>query len=103
MAARDVIESAPSGLLDVNGWDLKKAIYLLVKGNAGILEWMRSPIVYQRDQDFVSAFLTLADDVAHRGLIGRTYLHVGQAQWDRFVSADDAVPLKRLFYALRRR
>jgi predicted nucleotidyltransferase len=99
--ARDVIESAPRGLLDVNGWDLQKAIHLLVKGNAVILEWMRSPIVYQGDQDFVSAFLVLADDVAHRGLIASHYLHVGQAQWERFVQDERAVPLKRLFYSLR--
>jgi hypothetical protein len=36
---------------------LKKAVQLLVKGNAVILEWVQSPIVYHADQRFVAEFL----------------------------------------------
>jgi predicted nucleotidyltransferase len=99
--ARDVIESEPKGLLDVNGWDLKKAVHLLVKGNAVILEWAQSPIVYQADQRFVADFLALADRVAHRGLLVSHYLHVAETQWERFVTDRDTAPLKKLFYSLR--
>ena len=31
---RDVIEEAPGPVFDVNGWDLRKALGLLAKGNA---------------------------------------------------------------------
>jgi uncharacterized protein len=102
--ARDVIESPPRGLLDVNGWDLKKAIQLLIKGNAVILEWMQSPIVYRADPLFISDFLALADRVADRGLIASHYFHVAEAQWERFVTdqPNEAIaPLKKLFYSLR--
>src|ERR1700753_208647 len=43
-APRDVIETPLDGLLDVNGWDVTKALRLIVKGNAVVIEWLRSPI-----------------------------------------------------------
>jgi uncharacterized protein len=36
--ARDVIELPLEGDLDANGWDLRKALRLLLKGNAVIVE-----------------------------------------------------------------
>jgi predicted nucleotidyltransferase len=42
---RDVIELPLSSELDINGWDLRKALTLLLKGNAVVLEWLTSPIV----------------------------------------------------------
>ena len=44
--ARDVIETPLEGVFDVNGWDLRKALDLMTRGNATPLEWLRSPIVY---------------------------------------------------------
>ena len=43
---RDVIEFPPDPLLDVNGWDLGKALRLLLKGNAVVIEWLTSPYIY---------------------------------------------------------
>lgn len=43
---RDVIELPISGELDINGWDLRKALALLRNSNPVLLEWLRSPIVY---------------------------------------------------------
>src|SRR6187402_3568147 len=60
-ARRDVVEWAPDGLLDVNGWDLKKAVQLLLKGNAAITEWLGSPMVYRSEPGFADEFLALAD------------------------------------------
>ena len=102
--ARDVIEREPDDLLDVNGWDLKKAIQLLVKGNATITEWMTSPVTYVRAPDLVEDFLALADEIGDRALVGRHYLHVARQQWSRFAANDDddaPVPLKKVFYSLR--
>ena len=36
---RDVIEEVPGPVFDVNGWDLRKALQLLAKGNATLIEW----------------------------------------------------------------
>lgn len=100
-ARRDVIEWAPDGLLDVNGWDLKKAVQLLLKGNAAITEWLRSPMVYRSEPAFVGELLALADEVGDRSLVGRHYVSVGRQQWMRFVGDDGSMPLKKLFYSLR--
>lgn len=44
---RDVIEQPIDGLWDVNGWDLRKAVKLLVGGNATVTEWLSSPLIYR--------------------------------------------------------
>ena len=36
---RDVIEWQLDEVLDINGWDLKKALYQFAKGNATLFEW----------------------------------------------------------------
>ncbi|MGR8930497.1 MAG: nucleotidyltransferase domain-containing protein [Gammaproteobacteria bacterium] len=47
---RDVIdlalEETPAGVLDLGGWDLRKALRLVMKSNPVIWEWLRSPIRY---------------------------------------------------------
>lgn len=99
--SRDVIESPPDGILDVNGWDLRKALQLLVMGNAAVLEWLRSPITYRSDETFRRDMLELAERVSNRSLVGSHYLHVGRTQWKRFADDGGQVPLKKVFYALR--
>jgi hypothetical protein len=49
---RDVIEFPLEGELDVNGWDLGKALRLLLKGNAVVIEWLTSPYAYAGDASF---------------------------------------------------
>jgi predicted nucleotidyltransferase len=94
---RDVLEWPPDGIFDVNGWDLAKALRLLVKGNATLTEWLRSPIVYRGDERFRDELLRLAEEVLDPVLLGRHYLHVGRQQWD----LAQAGSLKKLFYSLR--
>ena len=48
---RDVIELPLSDVLDINGWDLDKALRLLHSSNPTMFEWFASPIVY-RDSEF---------------------------------------------------
>src|ERR1044071_5634208 len=38
--SRDVIETPLDKIYDVNGWDVRKALQLLVKGNAVVIEWL---------------------------------------------------------------
>ena len=44
---RDVIEWQLDEVLDINGWDLKKALLQFARGNATLFEWSGSPIVYR--------------------------------------------------------
>lgn len=48
-AGREVIELPISGDLDMNGWELRKALGLLKKGNATLIEWLDSPVIYRAD------------------------------------------------------
>src|SRR5262245_13423703 len=99
---RDVIETPLEGALDINGWDLGKALKLMLNGNAVILEWLQSPIVYAGDESFRAAFLGLAQRCVDRLSIGRHYLHLGETQWRTYFDGGRVeAPLKKLFYALR--
>ena len=98
---RDVIELPLVDDLDVNAWDLAKSLKLLMKGNAVIIEWLTSPLVYRGDEKFRSSFLALARAVADRDLAIRHYLHLSEEFRRRHLFDPAAVPLKKLFYALR--
>ena len=99
---RDVIEVPLTQELDINGWDLAKAIRLLLKGNVAVMEWLSSPIIYGADATFRAQFTTLAHRVCNRTLVARHYLHLGEKQYDRHCGAQGHdMRLKKLFYALR--
>lgn len=102
--ARDVIETPLDPIYDVNGWDVRKALDLMTRGNATPLEWLLSPIVYAGDPASAAALLDLARRTAEPELLGRHYASVGRQQWERCGAAasDGTVArLKGLFYAVR--
>jgi len=98
---RDVIETPLTPVLDVNGWDLAKALKLLLGGNAVIIEWLTSPIVYQAVPGFRERFTRLADEIADRSRIAHHYVHLARRQVTLTLAEPDNAPLKKLFYALR--
>lgn len=98
---RDVIETPLEGDLDVNGWDLGKALQLLLKGNAVVIEWLRSPIVYEGSVAFRDDMLDLTARHASRERIGRHYLHLGERQRRTYFGETKSIALKKIFYALR--
>lgn len=99
--ARDVIEFALEDELDANGWDLAKALRLLLKGNAVIIEWLRSPVIYRGEAWFRDGFLEFAARAATREAIGRHYLHLGERQRRVYFGDGQSVAQKKIFYALR--
>jgi uncharacterized protein len=98
---RDVIEFPLEGTLDINGWDLGKALRLLLKGNAVVIEWLTSPYAYAGDAEFREEALALAKVAAHQTAIARHYLHLGERQRRTYFADERAVEIKKLFYALR--
>jgi predicted nucleotidyltransferase len=98
---RDVIELPIEGDLDVNGWELGKALRLLLKGNAVVIEWLTSPIVYRAVIEFRDEMLEFARAFADPIRIQRHYLHLGASQRATYLAGSELVPLKKLFYALR--
>jgi predicted nucleotidyltransferase len=99
--ARDVIEFPPADDLDANGWDLGKALRLLLKGNAVIIEWLRSPVIYRGQAWFRDGFLEFAQHNSSRDAIGRHYLHLGERQRRVYFGDGTSVAQKKIFYALR--
>ena len=97
---RDVIETPIEDEMDVNGWDLRKALHLLLKSNAVISEWMESPIVYRRDASALRQLRAFADRMLNRRALAYHYLHLARQQVAAKL-ARDRIALKRYFYALR--
>lgn len=99
---RDVIETPLDKVLDVNGWDLVKAVDLAVRGNATVGEWLRSPLVYAGHPAFAADLTELVAAVANPDATRRHYLHVARTQWGAApIAAGTVVRLKRLLYAVR--
>jgi uncharacterized protein len=98
---RDVIEIPVDRVLDVGGWDLAKALTLMLKGNAVVVEWLTSPFVYAGDHAFRAECLALARQVLRPAAVARHYLHLGERQRRTYFADMRAIPLKKIFYALR--
>jgi len=98
---RDVIEFPLQDDFDANGWDLAKAVRLLLKGNAVIIEWLRSPVIYRGLAWFRDDFLAFASAVASRNAVARHYLHLGERQRRTYFGDAKSVAQKKIFYALR--
>ncbi|XUM23074.1 nucleotidyltransferase domain-containing protein [Bradyrhizobium oligotrophicum S58] len=97
---RDVIEFPLQDDYDANGWDLAKALQLLLKGNTVIIEWLRSPVVYRGLAWFRDDFLAFARSVVSRDAMARHYLLLGERQRRVYFGDGTDVPQKRIFYAL---
>jgi predicted nucleotidyltransferase len=98
---RDVIELPLDGLFDINGWDIGKALRLLLKSNAVVSEWLESPIVYCSEPDVVSGLRELADAVLTPDRLRFHYLGLAERQWSTSIAERTAVVRKKYLYALR--
>ena len=97
---RDVIEYPIVDEIDINGWDIRKALKLFWKSNPAFIEWIQSPIVYVDDGHFAKAARQMLTDVAssHRGIYH--YRHMAKGNFREYLKRDK-VPLKKYFYVLR--
>ena len=96
---QDVIELSLNDVLDINGWDVSKALCLLQKSNPSLFEWFSSPVVY--------VDTAAADEI--RRVMG-AYFSVSKSTHHYFRHAantyraylmDDQIKAKKYFYALR--
>jgi uncharacterized protein len=98
---RDVIELPIENDLDVNGWDIRKALGLLIKPNPVLLEWLSSPIHYIWDDTCCGLLMALSRKIAHGHACLHHYLHLGSRQWDVYIGRNERVNLKKYFYVVR--
>lgn len=96
---RDVIEWQLDDTLDINGWDIQKALKLLYKSNPTLFEWNSSPIVYQTTREWqgISAIIDRYF-VAKAGVYH--YLSTAKSNYREYLKGE-TVRLKKYFYVLR--
>ncbi len=99
MESRDVIEWQLDEVLDINGWDIKKALKQFARGNATLFEWIGSPIVYRtteewkRVQEVSKLYFCEKAAVYH-------YYGTANSTLQEYLQGD-SVQYKKYFYALR--
>jgi len=97
---RDVIEVPISGDLDINGWDLRKALGLMRESNPTLLEWLRSPIVYRDDVVAMPRFRALSEAVFSNARGWHHYSSMAKKNFREHLQADE-VRYKKYLYVLR--
>ncbi len=97
---RDVIELPIEGLLDINGWELRKALGLLKKGNATLVEWISSPIVYRQNDGFYGRLREVSEKTHRPERSFHHYLHMAKGNFRGYLLGDH-VRLKKYLYVLR--
>jgi len=96
----DTIEVPVTDDLDINGWELRKALKLMRKSNAPLFEWLQSPIVYAERSAFRENAMRLAREHFSEKAVLYHYTSMAKKTLNEDLERD-AVKLKKYFYALR--
>lgn len=97
---RDVIEYDIIDEIDINGWDVRKALRLFWKLNSALVEWLQSPIVYVDDNHFAPQARNLLDSIysVEKGIYH--YRSMAKTNYRGYLKSS-LVPIKKYFYVLR--
>ena len=99
---RDVIEAPlDEHLVDLAGWDVRKALRLLLKGNPALYEWLVSPITYAGDGPFRARARDLFERHASRKVLAHHYWSIARTQWRAEIDSQAEPRLKKYFYVVR--
>lgn len=96
---RDVIEQPINDLLDINGWDLKKALRLMYKSNPTLFEWLKSPIVYM-ETEFANEMRSVMCDYFSVKHSLYHYISMAEGNYKKYLRTE-MVKAKKYFYVLR--
>jgi len=97
---RDVIEVPINEILDINGWDIRKALKLFRKSNPPLLEWLVSDIVYYENYGFKEDMLKIRESVFSPKASMHHYLSMAKSNFREYLQGDE-VRIKKYFYVLR--
>lgn len=97
--ARDVIEWKLDQVLDISGWDLKKALYAIGKGNPNVMEWTASPIVYRKAPEW-DRISEIRDHCFLEKAALHHYCGTARHTLNAYLTGEK-VKYKKYFYALR--
>jgi predicted nucleotidyltransferase len=98
---RDVIERPVDAVLDVNGWDIRKAIALMLKSNAVLQEWLSSPVRYIEVEPVSRQLKDFLEKVADTRAFEYHYDHQAQRSFAEVCATGNEVRMKSYCYALR--
>lgn len=97
---KDYLDWELNDVLDIGGWDLKKALQHFHKSNATLFEWANSPVIYRSTK----AWKELYEGVASQyfSVKSTLYHYYGTANknFHEYLT-DDMVKYKKYFYVLR--
>ena len=97
---RDVIEIPLENNLDINGWDMIKALALFRKSNPPLYEWLQSPMVYINPHTSILKLRKLISDFFSPKACLMHYLSMADNNYKDYVSKPN-IKLKKYFYVLR--
>ncbi|SMC87709.1 nucleotidyltransferase domain-containing protein [Pedobacter africanus] len=96
----DVVGLPVNEVLDIGGWDIKKALKLFLKSNGPLYEWLQSPIVYSENSGLAAELRSLMPRYFSLRAGANHYLSMAYHTLTEDLQAEQ-VKLKRYFYALR--
>ncbi len=98
----DILHDPQLGVpLDLNGWDIRKALYLALKSNSILIEWLQSPIVYKTEKTIVDELWQYVQKTADLEHIKTHYYKLFQAIWKQIECDEQSVKVKLYCYAIR--
>lgn len=97
---RDVIEPKLAAPLDINGWDIKKALFQLHRGNPAFAEWLRSDTVYRNSPELQMLQKALPTYFNSKTAIYH-YLHMASGNFRQYILNSEAPLLKKYLYVCR--
>jgi uncharacterized protein len=97
---RDVIELPINNLLDINGWELRKALKLFRKSNPPLMEWLHSGIVYYQAFSLTDKLKAIQNQVFSPQSALYHYLNMAKGNFRDYLRGD-SVKIKKYFYVLR--
>jgi len=96
---RDVIEWQLDETLDINGWDLQKALRLFHSSNPTLFEWNNSPIVYKTTNEWAEIRAEINNYFSAKAGLYH-YLNTASGNYREYLKGD-TVKLKKYFYVVR--
>ena len=85
---RDVIEWQLDEVLDISGWDIRKALQLLYKSNPTLFEWCASPIIYKETEeaqwlkDILPQYFSMKKSLYH-------YLSMAKSNYHKYLQGEE--------------
>ena len=98
---RDVLELPLTNVLDVNGWDLAKALNLFRASNPPLLEWLNSPIIYQEEGTLAQELRDLSKIRFSPRRMTYHYLSMANRNFKDYIEGKAEVRQKKYLYLLR--